>query len=69
MLLSIGEIIPYKSESYNGVGIVPDYQVELSADKKAKFEMLTSQEDTQLQEAIKLLSSSSTSSESEQTPQ
>lgn len=62
VLLTIGEIIPYKSESYNGKGVVPDYQVELSADKKAKFEMLTSQEDTQLQEAVKLLSSSSTSS-------
>ncbi len=69
VILTIGEILPYKSGSYNGVGIVPDYQVELSADKKAKFEMLTSQEDTQLQEAIKILSSGSTSSESEQTSQ
>lgn len=68
VILTIGEIIPYKSESYNGVGIVPDYQVELSADKKAKFEMLSSQEDTQLQEAVKILSSDSTSAESTQTP-
>lgn len=63
VLLTIGEIIPYKSESYNGKGIVPDYQVELSADKKEKFEMLTAQEDTQLQEAIQILSSSSTTTD------
>lgn len=28
VLLSVGEIIPYKSESYNGKGVQPDYEVE-----------------------------------------
>lgn len=59
VLLTIGEILPYKSESYNGVGIVPDYEVALSAEKKAVFELLSASEDTQLQEAVKLLSASS----------
>ncbi len=28
LLLSVGEIIPYKSESYNGKGVKPDYEVK-----------------------------------------
>ncbi|MDD6021471.1 MAG: S41 family peptidase [Acutalibacteraceae bacterium] len=34
LLLSVGEILPYKGESYNGTGVVPDYKVEKSGDPK-----------------------------------
>lgn len=34
LLLSVGEILPYKGESYNGIGVVPDYKVEKQGDPK-----------------------------------
>ena len=34
LLLSVGEILPYKGESYNGTGVVPDYKVERKGDPK-----------------------------------
>lgn len=34
LLLSVGEILPYKGESYNGVGVEPDYKVEKEGDPK-----------------------------------
>lgn len=34
LLLSVGEILPYKGESYNGVGVVPDYKVAREGDPK-----------------------------------
>lgn len=34
LLLSVGEILPYKGDSYNGTGVVPDYKVEKEGDPK-----------------------------------
>lgn len=53
--LTVAKIIPYKSESFNGVGIEPDYETELTAEQKARLQMLTLQEDTQYQKALEIL--------------
>ncbi len=55
--LTVANLLPYKSESYNGTGLEPDYKVELGAEHLSRLEMLTLQEDTQLQTALSLLSS------------
>lgn len=34
LLLSVGEILPYKGDSYNGTGVAPDYKVEKEGDPK-----------------------------------
>lgn len=34
LLLSVGEILPYKGDSYNGTGVVPDYKVEKEGEPK-----------------------------------
>ncbi len=36
--LTVAKIVPYKSESFNGVGITPDYVVELTAEQNARLE-------------------------------
>ncbi len=53
--LTVAKILPYKSESYNGVGIEPDYEVELTVEQYSRLEMLTFQEDTQYQKALQLM--------------
>lgn len=59
VLLTIGEILPYKSESYNEVGIKPDYEVVMPAEQTARLELLTTDADIQLSEALKLIGESS----------
>ncbi len=53
--LTVAKILPYKSESFNGVGLTPDYVVELSADQYSRLGMLTFQEDTQYLKALQLM--------------
>ncbi len=53
--LTVAHILPYKSESFNDVGLEPDHKVELTKEQAARFEMLTPQEDAQLQKALSLL--------------
>ena len=53
--LTVAKIIPYKSESYNGVGVLPDYQVELPAEQNSRLEMLSLEEDLQYQKAMDIL--------------
>lgn len=55
VVLTVAKIIPYKSESYNDVGIQPDYTVELSAEQNSRFEMLPLEEDLQYQKAMDIL--------------
>lgn len=54
--LTVAKIIPYKSESFNGVGLEPDYKVELTAEQNQRLAMLTLTEDPQYQKALTLLS-------------
>ena len=55
--LTVAKILPYKSGDFNGVGIEPDYKVELTVEQFSRLEMLTEKEDAQLQKALSLLSS------------
>lgn len=52
LTLTTAKIIPSKSDSYDNVGIKPDYQVELPTG--ILFEYLSEQDDTQLQKAIEI---------------
>lgn len=54
--LTVAKINPYKSESFNGVGLTPDYEVVLSAEQNARFYMLTLEEDAQYQKALEIVS-------------
>ncbi len=53
--LTVARILPYKSESYNGVGIEPDHKVELTVEQFARLEMLSPDEDPQIKKAMSLL--------------
>ncbi len=53
LVLTTANIIPSRSERFDGVGLKPDYNVDLSLD--APFERLTTENDTQLQKAIEVL--------------
>lgn len=55
VLLTVAKINPYKSESFNGTGLVPDYEVDLTPEQNARFYMLNESEDTQYQKAVELL--------------
>lgn len=54
LTLTVATIIPSKSSSYNGIGLKPDYVVELPAGTTP--DTLTRDLDTQLQRAIEILS-------------
>ena len=56
--LTVAEIKPYTSDVYNGVGLTPDYLVELSSQKKNRLALLSHSEDEQYQKANSLLTSS-----------
>lgn len=53
--LTVAKINPYKSESFNGTGLEPDYTVELSAEQNAGLAMLAKEDDAQYQKAAELL--------------
>ena len=53
--LTVAKIVPYKSESFNGIGIEPDHKVEMTAEQNSRLQMLSKEEDTQYQKAMELL--------------
>lgn len=53
--LTVAKILPYKSDSYNDIGIEPDYIVELSAEQNSRLEMLSFEEDLQYQKAMDII--------------
>ena len=53
--LTVARILPYKSESYNGVGIEPDYKVELNPEQFSRLPMLSLEKDPQFKKAMSLL--------------
>ncbi len=55
--LTVTRILPYKSESYNGVGIEPDHKVELTVEQFERLQMLSLDEDPQYKKAMSLLGS------------
>ncbi|MBR5202323.1 MAG: PDZ domain-containing protein [Clostridia bacterium] len=56
VVLTVAKIIPYKSESFNGVGLEPDYDVQLSAEQSSRLPMLALAKDPQYQKALDLVS-------------
>ena len=54
--LTVAKIIPYKSESFNGVGVEPDHKVELTAEQNSRLPMLNLANDPQYQKALALVS-------------
>lgn len=53
LTIPTASIIPSKSSSYNGVGLKPDFVVELP--EGVSFDTLTRESDTQLQKALEIL--------------
>lgn len=53
--LTVAKVIPYKSESFNGTGIEPDYKVELTAEQNLRLPMLSLANDPQYQKALTLV--------------
>lgn len=53
LVLTTARIIPSKSERFDGVGLKPDYIIDLPAD--ALLEHLSQENDTQLQKALEIL--------------
>lgn len=47
---------PPSNVSYDGIGIVPDHEIELSDEWKDRFYMMPKEEDTQLKKAIEVIS-------------
>lgn len=58
VVLTIAEILPYKSESYNKKGLTPDYEITLTAEQAEKIGIMTEAEDPHMQKALDLFSQS-----------
>ena len=56
VMLTVAKINPYKSECFNGVGLIPDYEVVLAPEQSARLPMLTLEEDAQYQKALEIVS-------------
>lgn len=55
VMLTVAEIKPYTSDVYNGIGLIPDYEIKLSAEKQNGLALLPLQDDDQYQKAYSLL--------------
>ena len=55
-MLTTASILPYKSESFDGVGVAPDVEVALTQEQLEQLEILPHDQDTQLQKALEMLS-------------
>ena len=55
VVLTVAEILPYKSDSYNGVGLKPDHEVSMTAEQTAQIGIMKDTDDAQLQKALELL--------------
>ena len=56
--LTVAKILPYKSESYDGVGLKCDYEVALTAEQNERLQMLSLEDDEQYQKALDLMTNS-----------
>ena len=53
--LTVAKVVPYKSESFNGIGLEPDHKVELTAEQNSRLPMLNLANDPQYQKALTLV--------------
>lgn len=56
VVLTVAEILPYKSESYNGVGLKPDYEISMTSEQIAQIGIMKDEDDPHIQKALDLLS-------------
>lgn len=56
IVLTTASILPYKSESFDGVGVAPDVEVALTQEQLEQLEILPHDQDAQLQKALEMLS-------------
>ena len=63
LVLTTANIIPSRSERFDGVGLKPDYIIELPADMP--FEIMPPESDVQLQKAIEILTPQAGGTESQ----
>ncbi len=54
--LTVAKIVPYKSESFNGTGLKPDHEVQLTAEQNSRLPMTPLAKDPQYQKAVTLVS-------------
>lgn len=59
IVLTTSKVLPYISESFDGVGITPDTEVELAESLKANLATIERAQDTQLQTAVTMLAGNS----------
>lgn len=59
VVLTVAEILPYKSDSYNNKGLTPDYEITLTAEQTEKIGIMSEADDPHIQKAIDLLSQNS----------
>lgn len=57
VVLTVAKILPYMSDSYNGIGIEPTHTVELTPEQNSRLELLPLEEDAQYLKAVELLDS------------
>lgn len=55
VVLTTSKVIPYVSESYDGVGVKPDNEVKLNPQQEENISTLSADQDAQLQSAISML--------------
>lgn len=55
VVLTVAEIIPYKSKSYNKVGVKPNYEIKLTDEQSAAIGVMTDADDPHIQKAFSLL--------------
>lgn len=60
VMLTVAQIRPYISGIYNGVGLVPDYEVTLAPEKQSRLALLPLSEDEQYKKASALLTGTDT---------
>ncbi|NLL63816.1 MAG: PDZ domain-containing protein [Ruminococcaceae bacterium] len=56
VVLTVAEIIPYRSESYNKVGLTPDYEILMTTAQTNQIGIMADDDDPHIQKALKLLS-------------
>ena len=53
--ISVSTYLPPSGVSYDGIGIIPDYDVSLPPETNGRFYRMTDEEDTQLQKALEII--------------
>lgn len=55
IVLTVAQILPYKSDSYNKVGVKPDYEIKLTPKQETAIGVMEDSDDPQIQKAFSLL--------------